>query len=68
MDGFGQQKLEAQKENENEAEQLHERLHDAVVEYRRKAGERKRAVNGLHRRRAKADEQRPAKAALRAFV
>ena len=68
VDGFGEQKFEADKKDEHEAEHLQERLHDAVVQQRGEPGERKGAVNRLHRRRAEADEQRPDKAALRAFV
>ena len=66
--GLRHEKFRADEQQEHEGEQFHGRLDGADGEERRKSREGDGAVNQFHRRRAEADEHRPAEAALRTFV
>ena len=65
---LGEQELDPDERHENEAEQLHRRLHVALGEEGGKTGEGDEAVDDLHDRRAQADQRRPFESAPRPLV
>ena len=60
--------LNAQVEQENEADRLHGRLNDALIKKRGKPGERQRAIDHFHEHSAHTNHQGPSQSAPRSLV